>query len=178
MGFDPISVALIGGLVISGAGAGISYKASQDQSQASRRAEQARKQQAALDAERRRREIIRNAQLAQATRATNLTSAGVSLDSSASAGAYGQIAGAQGSQINDLSQNLSLGYQVFDANMAYARAGAFGALGSGLSQFGSQLMSSSAPLARVGSDLFGGSGRIASNSSQYASNGTFNLNKL
>jgi hypothetical protein len=26
--------------------------------------------------------------------------------------------------------------------------------------------------------LFGGSGRIASNSSQYASNGTFNLNKL
>lgn len=158
MGIETSVALAIGGLILGGAGTAISYSASQDQAKASERAEAARKKQAALDAERRRREIIRNAQLAQATRATNLTSAGVSLDSSASAGAYGQIAGAQGSQINDLSQNLALGYQIFDANAAYAQAGAQASLGNSLFSLGSQMIGTAPQGARVisqvGQDLF------------------------
>lgn len=153
MGLEVGAIAAIVGAASAVAGAGISgyaavesSNANRKQMAAQRRAEEARRQQMNLDATRRRREMLRQAQVARAQAVSTASNQGAS-EGSGLAGALGQIEGQTGSNILGLNQNQELGNRIFDANAlasTYAQqaasANAFGAVGSQLQSLGGSLI--------------------------------------
>src|SRR5688572_2163292 len=109
-------------LGLSMAGLGLAAKgtidqadAQQDMSAASKRAEDARKKQAALQYAREQRKIFRDAQAANAVGLSNITNANAQYGS-ALPGLYGQTSGAMDQQSLDLARNAGIGNQIFTAN--------------------------------------------------------------
>jgi hypothetical protein len=112
------------------------YKGQQQQAQALQRAERLRERQMNLQAQRERRDTIRQAMVARATSLATATAQGASAaGSSALGGAYGQIQGEAGRQVLAINQNQEIGQGIFAANRAYSRASlttGFGQLISGV----------------------------------------------
>jgi len=151
------------GIAASVAGTAVAYKGQQQQAKAQKQliaaqqvAEDSRKQQMNLDATRKKREIVRQAQLARAAAVATANAQGAG-DSSALGGAIGGIEGQTGVNLAGVNQNQQLGNQIFDANAMAGRAraseadgGGMVATGSGISSLGGALIKNSGTIARIG----------------------------
>jgi hypothetical protein len=109
--------------VASIAGGYLQYKGQQQQTAALQKAERLRERQMNLQAQRERRDAIRQAMAARATALATATSQGASAaGSSALGGAYGQITGEANRQILAINQNQEIGAGIFKANRQYSQA--------------------------------------------------------
>lgn len=140
----------IAGTVI---GASAQSKMSEQQRAASERAENARQQQMALDADRRRRQAFREALLARSTALTVGTAQNASQGSGVAGGmAQTTASGLQNQQT--IGSAEFIGSQIFDANRDYAAATARGqsrmAWAGALSSFGNMMMSNAGTINRLG----------------------------
>jgi hypothetical protein len=129
--------------------------AEKDLSAASKREEEARKKQAALDYARQQRKIFRDAQAAQAIGLANITNADAQ-NGTGLFGMYGQTFGAMNQQSLDLAQNAGIGNQIFAAKADQADAQGRIATASGWSSLGKDIFTAAGPISRVGSTILGG----------------------
>lgn len=133
-----------------------------------RQQEEVRRQAMRLDADRRRRQLIRDAIIARSTALARGTSQGASSQgSSALPGAYGQIAGRTGFAISGINSQEKFGEQLFDLNIqalaakqAYSSAQSQGqmwnSIGSGLSSLGGALMGNAGTMGNIFGNFTGG----------------------
>jgi hypothetical protein len=105
------------------------------QAKAAKKAERARKRQMELDAMRKRRESIRQAQVARAEAESSAVSQGAGAGSGL-AGGLAQITSQQNQNLQYSFQDQQLGERVFKANAQYASAGTLIGIGSGISSLG------------------------------------------
>lgn len=109
------------------------------QAKASKKAEELRQRQMELEANRRRREAIRQTLVAQAIQQSNAQKAlGSGTSSSAMGGqSTGLAVGAR--NVQGIDQGSQIGQQMFDANAAYSQGRGLSTLGKGVSNFGATL---------------------------------------
>jgi hypothetical protein len=160
------SIALIGGLALSGAGVGAQVfgaihanEAQKDEIRAQQKAEASREQGMKLDAMRKQREAIRQGMLARSQALTVGSNQGAGYGS----GITGAEAGAtQQSAYNVLgvSEQSQIGSQIFQANREafnakkeQADAGTLSAIGGGLGTLGGALMKNVGQINRLGSSF-------------------------
>jgi hypothetical protein len=143
------------GLGISAVSAGAQYSANQQAAKASRRAERLREQQMKLDAQRKRRETIRQALAATSLATARSVGQGVGEGSSVFFGAYGQTMGELGRQINYTNVSEQIGGQLFDANADYASAVSAASTFNALGNIGTGLMTNAKTIDEIGTSLFG-----------------------
>lgn len=157
------------GIAASVAGTAIAFKSSQQQAKAQKqmiaaqqRAEQQRELQMNLDATRKKREVIRQAQVARANALSTGAAQGAG-ESSSLEGAFGGISGQSGVNMLGISQNQEIGGKIFAANRdvgaaqgKMADAQSFGAMGSGLSSLGGALVKNSDTIGKIGTYFGGG----------------------
>lgn len=153
------------GLGLAAVGTGISVFSSYQQNEANQQAIAAQQQAEAIrrramevDAERRRRQYIRESMIARATGLSNATNRGAG-QSSAVPGIYGQIGGRTAFGITGLNDALATGAGLFGANMDLfqarsnaSSAEALGGLGRGLTSLGGGIVSNYGAMDRI----FGG----------------------
>jgi len=151
------------GVAAGVAGSAVSYVGQREAASAQKKvlaaqnvAEATRKQQMDLDATRKKREIIRQAQVARAAAVSTANAQGAG-DTSALEGAQGAIVGQSGVNLTGVAQNQELGGRIFDANAAVgvgrmqeASAGALSAAGGGISSLGGALVKNSGTIAKIG----------------------------
>jgi hypothetical protein len=148
---------------IAGTAAGVAGQLQQAAGQrkaqnASKRAEALREAQMRLDSDRKRRETIRQAQIARANALATTTAQGANGEgSSALAGAIGSLSGEAGRNISAINSNETLGADMFQANRDSAEGSAMAAaggtissLGSGFASLGNQLVTKQKETARIG----------------------------
>jgi uncharacterized membrane protein len=164
MGIE-IGIAAIG-LGIAAAGTYVQYDAAQDQRAASqaaldiqRQQERLRKRQMQFEAQRRQREITRNAIQQRAYALASTTAQGASRDS-ALQGAYGQISSRSATNSKGVAVNESIGNRMFGFNESLlgtyrsaADASANAALGSGLTSLGGAVMTNAGAISRIGQQV-------------------------
>jgi hypothetical protein len=141
------------GLALSAAGTAVSYVGAQAAASAQQRSEALRKQQMDLDIMRRKREAIRQAQLARSTGQAAATAQGVNSTDSSVIGSNSQQTSNQNANITALNQNAELGVGLFKANADLASAQGTQALGGAVSSWGSGLISNAQTIAKVGSSF-------------------------
>lgn len=134
------------------AGTALQIKGNAIQAKASQAAEEDRKRQMNLEAERARRQSIREAIVARSLAVSNATSQGAQ-DSSGLAGGLAQVTGTEGRNIQGINQNQEIGSDIFDQNKLIAQGQGISSLGSSLSGFGSQINQFQGPISRVGNYL-------------------------
>ena len=142
------------GLALTAIGVGVSAYSAVQSADASKDAEEARKQQMNLDAARRRRQAIREAQIARASAISNAAAQGAS-EGSAVQGGVAAISGNAAESIVNTNQNVQLGNQIYDANGRRASAESVGAIGSGMQQFGSMITQNADKIRKLPSGLKG-----------------------
>lgn len=128
---------------------------------AQKRQEVLRMKQMELDADRKRRETIRQQQIARAEALAATTAQGASAEgSSALAGATGTIAGQAGRNIQEVNSNLEMGRFMFQAkgdeargNAMAARGGTVSNIGTGMQSLGNQLVKNQETIRRIGGKL-------------------------
>jgi hypothetical protein len=130
--------------------------AGQDAVRAQQQQEALRQKQMQLEAERQRREIIRQTQISQAIGINNAANSGAAIDSSVLSGITGQNATNAGYQIGAVNQNEAIGNALFTSNMQESNANATASLFKGAGQFGSVLANNNMQIGRLGSTLFNG----------------------
>lgn len=156
------AASLVGvGLSVSGAitsfvGASQQQAANADAVAAQQRAEAARFKAMKIDADRRRRQLIRQAQIASAQALATGVAQGAS-KGSALPGAYGQIAGQLGFGLTGVNQQEALGTELFAANqqllqakLAGASAATTSALGQSFTSVGNTIIGNLDKIGRVG----------------------------
>lgn len=116
---------------------------------ASKKAEDARKRQMNLEADRMRRQAIREAIVARATALSNATTQGAQ-DSSGLAGGIAQVTGQEGRNILGINQNQEIGNIIFDQNAKMAQGNSLANLGSSVQGFGSMIGQYTPQLTRIG----------------------------
>lgn len=130
-------------------GTALQIRGQRQQAAALQDAENQRRQQQTLDAQRARRQVVRDSlrarALASATAAAQGASGGSGLQ-----GGYAQIAGQAGRGILAINQNEAIGNNIFDANARAGRAGTLAATGAGLSTLGNTILSNLGTIQRVG----------------------------
>ena len=150
------------GVAAAVAGTGMQFMAQQRQAQANkqmiaaqREAERQRQIAMNLDANRKRREVIRQAQVAQANATATATNQGAG-QSTGLPGALGAISGQTGTNYLGVSQNQEIGNNIFAANARASiaqedstSAGAFGALGAGISSLGGAMVKNSGTIDKL-----------------------------
>lgn len=146
----------LAGLGISAAGLGANVAGQVQASEASKKAEEIRQQQASLTAFREQREIIRKSIAARAIALSNTTSSGAQ-ESSALPGAYGQITSEEARSFASVSQNMELGNQMFRANQQVTSGKELIGFGQGAQDFGKQAVAAAPAVGQVGQTLFQGS---------------------
>jgi hypothetical protein len=143
---------MIASTVVAGVGTVMQMQASKKASEAQqqeialqRKVEEERRKQMELEARRKQLEIIRQQQRARSMALATTTAQGASFGSGLP-GAYGQIAGVSGFNMQGVNQNLEIGRNIFgfnsqisDARMAYADAQGMQATGMGISSLGNMM---------------------------------------
>jgi hypothetical protein len=142
------------GLALSAVGVGTAVYGAVKSAEASEDAEKARKQQMNLDAVRRRRQAIREAQIARATAVSNASAQGAS-EGSAVQGGVAALSGNAAESIVNTNQNVLLGNAIYDANGRRAGAESISAIGGGLQQAGSMIMQNASKIRKLPSGLKG-----------------------
>lgn len=130
--------------------------AGQDAVRAQQQQEALRQKQMQLEAERSRREIIRQTQISQAIGINNAANSGAAIDSSVLSGITGQNTTNAGYQLNAVNQNEAIGNALFSSNMQESNANATASLFKGAGQFGSVIANNNMQIGRLGSTLFNG----------------------
>ena len=138
------------GLAVAAAGAGVSYYGTQQQAKASEKAEELRKKQVNLESYRRRRQILREMIVNQATARSNAAVQGVAGGDSAIQGAQAQQTSSAAMNINAVNQSQSISSGIFDANKAYAAGQVTSAWGGNIQSVGGAMFQNSEKIARVG----------------------------
>lgn len=153
------------GVAASVAGTAVGVMASQQQAQAQKKAiaaqqqaEAARKKQMDLDAQRKRREIVKEQIKARSQALATTSAQGANGEgSSALGGVEGQLSQQAGSATLAVNQNQEIGADIFAANAAgfraqsqAASAGAMAGFGNGLSSFGGAITNNAKTIARIG----------------------------
>src|SRR5688572_26066886 len=123
------------GLGISAASAVGGMAAARDQADAQKDAEKARKNAANLDANRRKRAVVREMQMQRSVALSNATVKGAG-ESSGLQGAYGSVSGQGLNNITGINQQQELGNQVFSANARATDAASRGATWDGIGTLG------------------------------------------
>jgi len=136
---------------IAGTGAGVAGQVIA--AKGAKKAENARRQQARLEAQRARREIVRRGVVARAESLSNATNQGAQF-SSAAIGAQGSAVAQAGRGVQATTQNEILGNRVFEGNAQQRRGNTLTSLGSGLQSFGSSLTNNLGTFEKVGPSLF------------------------
>lgn len=174
MGFVTAAIGI--GLAASAAGSYMSYKgaqstakasrqAAEEQASASRQAEAARRQQMNLDALRKRRQSVREANVMRSQAMVAGVNQGAG-GSSSLAGGIAQVTGDQMANESSIAQAQDIGGRIFDANSAYSEAGfrydiarakasTTGAWGSMLTSLGGMAVQNSGTIGRIGNFAFG-----------------------
>lgn len=147
------AVAAVSGAVAQGVGSVKQAQAAKASAAASRRAENARKRQMILEAQRKQRDIFRQGMQARAKARANIQNATGNIEGSAFYGAMGQVAGEEGRQSLALAENVAIGREIFSANADKASAEASGAMGSAISGFGQMLFQNAEKIGRIGSTI-------------------------
>jgi hypothetical protein len=151
------------GVAASIAGTVVGFQAANQQAAAQKRAAQAqakaeeeRKKAMNLDAFRKQKAMIREAQLAQATALSTAGAQGAESGSGLQ-GAYGGIWGQTQSNMQGVEQNREIGNRMFDyniqayqANAQAAAAGGRAALGAGITTLGGMLTQNAGTIGRIG----------------------------
>lgn len=158
-GIGAVGTALSAAGTIAGVAGQFQQAAGQRKAQnAQKRAEALREAQMRLESDRKRRETIRQQQIARANALATTTAQGAAGEGgSALAGAEGTISGEAGRNIQAITSNEYIGAGIFQANrdaaagsaMA-ARGGTISSLGSGVASLGSQIVNKQKETARVG----------------------------
>ncbi len=138
-----IGIALsVAGTAVSVIGAFGQARAAKQQAEAFEKAENAREAQMKLDAQRRRREVIRQTLAARSLALSNATAQGAA-QGSGLAGGMAQATATGAQEIRSVNQSEQLGGRIFSANRQGARAqareafwGSVGSFGGGLSSLG------------------------------------------
>lgn len=152
------------GLAVSAVGVGTSIygaiqqgNAQKDMAAEQKKQEAIRKQQMNLEAMRRKRDIIRQAQMASAKSLATASAQG-GAESSGFAGALATTSGQAGGATLATSQNQELGNAMFASNARMAgymgeaaQGGTIASAGSGLSSLGGSLIQNSRTISRIGS---------------------------
>ncbi len=138
------------GLGIAAAGAGVQYTGQVKAEKAADKSEQLREQQMNLDAQRKRRQAIREMIINRSIAVSNGVNQGASTNDSS-------IIGSQSQQTNSAAQNLvattqsqGIGHGLFKANAEYAAGQGVANLGGNISGFGGQVVQNSEMISRVG----------------------------
>lgn len=161
------AAALVGGLALSAVGTMQQMSAAQDAEKAQntiignqQKAESARQQSMLLDADRRKREMVRQGIIARSQALTVGTSQGASFGS-ALPGAMGQINSELAFNYQGVNNAVSLGTDIFNANQGVlqgrrdeAAAGTKAAMGQGLSSMGGKLASVSGQAGNLSAGMF------------------------
>jgi hypothetical protein len=137
------------GTATSIAGTALGVMGQFKQAAAAEKAEEARRNQMTLEANRGRRAVIREAIATRSLALATATQQGAEAGS-ALPGASGQIIGRAAESMQGINFSEDISNQIFDANAAYARGGMISSLGSGLRSFGSDIASSAPMLNRLG----------------------------
>ncbi len=159
---------LSAGLALSAVGTGTAIygqhqaaKAQGEALQEQQKAETLRQQMANVDADRRRREVVRQsiAARSQALASAN-ADGGTGQGSSLLPGAYGGISGQSTTNMNTINENQQAGDAMFGINRnmlgdyrAAASAGAVGAMGSSLTSLGGAILNNIGSISRIGTFL-------------------------
>ena len=160
---DPVTISAIAGFAMSAAGTGMGFSASKKTEAANEQAIAAQQKAEAIrmkamefDASRRRREIIRQAQIARSYALATGVNQGASKGSGLQ-GAFGQILGKAGFDLEGVEGQLGFGREMFAANtelLAARRAGASAdtqkATAQGLTSLGGQIISNLGAIDRLG----------------------------
>lgn len=131
------------------AGTGLQVVGAMKASSAQDRMEKLRKAQMELEANRQRRQIIRQAVVARSEALSNATAQGAQAGSGLQGG-FAQIGGESGTAVTAVEQNRQLGRPMFDANRALSRAQTIQTVGSGVSSLAGALVKNQNEIGRVG----------------------------
>lgn len=134
--------------LLSLAGTGMQVFGQIKQADAAKEAEKMRMKQMNLEAARAKREQVRRAQVGMAKATANAVSQGAQF-SSALMGGKGQIANEAGRNIQAVEEDRGIARNIFKANMDYADAGKWVALGGGVSSLGGAVSSMSGTITRL-----------------------------
>ena len=107
-----------------------------------------------MDANRRRRKLLREQQIARANALATATSQGAQ-SGSALPGAYGSIQGETNTAISGVNQNEYLGNRVFEGNRQAAQGQSQAALGGAITSVGGAVLQNRGAIQRVGQYLGG-----------------------
>jgi len=157
------------GLAASVAGSAVQYAGQQQQLAANKKAmaasqaqEAIRQKQMALEADRKRRQAIREGIVARGQALNVAANQGVGGDSSVMEGAFGTIEGQTGRNVKGINQNEAFGGDMFAANAqesaarsAAADGASLSATGSGLSSLGGAIFSNASKIAAIGQNFTG-----------------------
>lgn len=138
------------GLGVAAVGAGVQAYGTMQQSEASQKAEKLRNRQMNLDAQRKRREAIRQMILNQAQAKSNAAVQGVAQGDSAVQGAIGQQANSAAQNTTAINQSQQIGQGIFNANKDYAGGQVTSAWGQNITSVGASMMGNSETISRVG----------------------------
>jgi hypothetical protein len=141
-------------LALSAGGAYLQYQGSKQAEEGQRKAEQARQSSATLDARRRRRQIIREQQVARATALSNATNQGAG-EGSGLQGGYGSISGQANTAISGINQQETLGNAVFAANRQTSQGRTTASLGGAFQTVGGTILQNRQAISQVGTYAFG-----------------------
>lgn len=140
------------GVVLQAIGIGVSVFGAVEQTAAADKAEKLREQQMNLDAQRQKRDIVRNSILANSQAVSTATNQGAA-SGSALPGAYGQISGRAGDQTLAVDQNQEIGRGIFAANRASYSGSLISDFGSGLTSLGNMFLQDAGTINKVGQSL-------------------------
>jgi len=157
------AVASIGGAV-AGAIGGMNQAAANKKMVAAQAEEEGyRHKQMLLDASRQRREMVRNAIIAQGQALAAGVNQGAGTQSSGVQGGQAGVTNATESMMGELNQNVLIGNKIFEAKKKYFAAGGqyaaaqgLSAIGNGIANLGGFFMQNAGPIAQLGKFAFGG----------------------
>lgn len=142
------------GTALSAVGTGVNVLGSIQAGAASKQAEEIRRRQMMVTAQRERRQAIRGAM--QATAATRTAGvAGNALEGSGVAGGLAQQSSDMGQKVGDINTQENFGNQMFSANAKLSEAKSLEAIGTGAASFGKSLFTSADALGRIGATWMG-----------------------
>lgn len=142
------------GIAAGVAGTVVQMKGAKDAQKGQERAEKLRQQQMELEAQRERRNIIRQTLQARATALSNASAQGAE-GGSGLQGGYGQIQSQGGNAMIATNENQAIGQQMFSAQRQISRGNSMSATGSGISSLGGALVQNSDTIGRIGNYAFG-----------------------
>lgn len=122
--------------------------AQQQQTRAAKKAEELRKKQMNFEADRERRQAIRQSIIQRSQALTTATNQGAQFGT-ALPGAFAQIRGDEARNIQGIESNRGIGNALFEQNARIADAQAMGSLFAGISSFGGALTSNAGTLGRL-----------------------------